>query len=248
MREVKRTALVAQAAGRDVCAGQRHRELSAVPALVHACARRLAQRAGTRGHASGCAAGPLHTEFTTRNTFEHEARIRMQLVKGPFATLDGEWRFEPHRRRRLPRGTHAALRLQQPARRASPSSRCSSHRRLAGGGLRRARPRQPARVSGTVKHCTVAYASPSSSTSGRCSCRMRQTSRPQSAPRASAPRPFGGGHRLGLARGRHLRRRASAPRGVPPTATASRSIGRCAPIRASAAARACSARRALGER
>ncbi|MEA3197238.1 MAG: hypothetical protein QOF32_1290 [Gammaproteobacteria bacterium] len=39
--------------------------------------------------------GVLQTEFTTRNTLQHDAQINMQLMHGPFRNLTGEWRFEP---------------------------------------------------------------------------------------------------------------------------------------------------------
>ena len=38
--------------------------------------------------------GVLHTEFTTRNTLQKDARIHMQLVDGPFREMTGQWRFE----------------------------------------------------------------------------------------------------------------------------------------------------------
>lgn len=37
--------------------------------------------------------GPLHARFTTRNRLEPPSLIRLQLVEGPFRTLEGEWRF-----------------------------------------------------------------------------------------------------------------------------------------------------------
>jgi ribosome-associated toxin RatA of RatAB toxin-antitoxin module len=37
--------------------------------------------------------GPLHTHFTTRNEREPPSRIVLNLVEGPFRTLEGEWRF-----------------------------------------------------------------------------------------------------------------------------------------------------------
>lgn len=37
----------------------------------------------------------LRQSFTTRNRYEGEHLIRVQLVSGPFRTLDGEWRFKP---------------------------------------------------------------------------------------------------------------------------------------------------------
>ncbi len=39
--------------------------------------------------------GMLKTEFATRNTLEKDACILMELAKGPFRNLKGEWRFEP---------------------------------------------------------------------------------------------------------------------------------------------------------
>jgi ribosome-associated toxin RatA of RatAB toxin-antitoxin module len=35
--------------------------------------------------------GSLAGEFTTRNTFTDQHRITMQLLRGPFRQLDGEW-------------------------------------------------------------------------------------------------------------------------------------------------------------
>jgi ribosome-associated toxin RatA of RatAB toxin-antitoxin module len=43
----------------------------------------------------GVRQGALHGEFTTRNTLEPERSIRMQLLSGPFRTLEGEWRLTP---------------------------------------------------------------------------------------------------------------------------------------------------------
>jgi ribosome-associated toxin RatA of RatAB toxin-antitoxin module len=39
--------------------------------------------------------GMLRTAFTTRNTFETDRRIRMDLVEGPFKSLSGVWTLEP---------------------------------------------------------------------------------------------------------------------------------------------------------
>jgi ribosome-associated toxin RatA of RatAB toxin-antitoxin module len=39
--------------------------------------------------------GVLQTEFTTRNTVQPDAQIRLQLLHGPFRDLTGDWRFEP---------------------------------------------------------------------------------------------------------------------------------------------------------
>lgn len=39
--------------------------------------------------------GPLHAQFTTRNVLESQRRIHMQLVRGPFRTLEGLWELTP---------------------------------------------------------------------------------------------------------------------------------------------------------
>ena len=39
--------------------------------------------------------GPLHTQFTTRNTLDAGRGIRMDLVDGPFRVLEGLWSFTP---------------------------------------------------------------------------------------------------------------------------------------------------------
>ncbi len=39
--------------------------------------------------------GPLRTDFTTRNRFEPGRSIHMDLVEGPFRTLEGKWTFLP---------------------------------------------------------------------------------------------------------------------------------------------------------
>ncbi len=43
----------------------------------------------------GVRQGGLHGEFTTRNTLEPDRRIHMQLLSGPFRTLEGEWLLTP---------------------------------------------------------------------------------------------------------------------------------------------------------
>jgi len=43
----------------------------------------------------GLRQGALHGEFTTRNTLEPPHRIGMQLLRGPFRTLEGEWLMTP---------------------------------------------------------------------------------------------------------------------------------------------------------
>lgn len=41
------------------------------------------------------ARGALHHAFTTRNTLEPGRRIRVELERGPFRHLEGDWHFEP---------------------------------------------------------------------------------------------------------------------------------------------------------
>lgn len=43
------------------------------------------------------ARGALRHAFTTRNTLEPGRRIRVQLERGPFRRLHGDWHFEPAR-------------------------------------------------------------------------------------------------------------------------------------------------------
>jgi ribosome-associated toxin RatA of RatAB toxin-antitoxin module len=37
----------------------------------------------------------IRERFTTRNTLQRPSEIRMQLVDGPFRSLDGRWTFHP---------------------------------------------------------------------------------------------------------------------------------------------------------
>lgn len=39
--------------------------------------------------------GPLRTAFTTRNRLDPGRGVSMQLVEGPFRTLEGQWSFTP---------------------------------------------------------------------------------------------------------------------------------------------------------
>jgi len=94
MREVTRSALVAQPPGRmfalinDV---ERYPEF--VPGCTHA---RVESRTPTEIIATlGVRRGPLQTEITTRNTLEADRRITMTLVRGPFSDLVGEWKLTP---------------------------------------------------------------------------------------------------------------------------------------------------------
>lgn len=43
----------------------------------------------------GISLGGLRQTFVTRNLHEQGRRVQMQLVKGPFSRLDGDWHFHP---------------------------------------------------------------------------------------------------------------------------------------------------------
>ena len=43
----------------------------------------------------GMALGGIRQTFVTRNTHEPGRRVHMQLAKGPFSQLEGEWQFHP---------------------------------------------------------------------------------------------------------------------------------------------------------
>jgi len=94
MRQVTRSALVAQPPGRmfslinDV---ERYPEF--VPGCTHA---RVESRGPNEIVATlGVKRGPLQAEFTTRNTLEPDRRVTMTLVRGPFRELQGEGTLTP---------------------------------------------------------------------------------------------------------------------------------------------------------
>jgi ribosome-associated toxin RatA of RatAB toxin-antitoxin module len=94
MREVKRTALVDRPPGELFALIN---DIESYPSFLPWCthARVDSRTAHALVATLGVRQGALAGEFTTRNTFENQDRIRMQLVKGPFRTLDGEWRLSP---------------------------------------------------------------------------------------------------------------------------------------------------------
>jgi len=51
----------------------------------------------------------IREKFTTRNTLSRPGRIGMQLVNGPFRTLEGEWTFVPILENGVVRGTRVGL-------------------------------------------------------------------------------------------------------------------------------------------
>jgi ribosome-associated toxin RatA of RatAB toxin-antitoxin module len=94
MREVKRSALVAQSPARlFALISDVERYPQFVPGCTHA---RIESRAANELVATiGVRRGALRTEFTTRNEFEPDRRVTMHLVRGPFRVLEGEWLLSP---------------------------------------------------------------------------------------------------------------------------------------------------------
>lgn len=63
----------------------------------------------------------IHKRFTTRNSSERPQRIRLELIEGPFRSLQGEWAFEE-----LPDGGARVSLLLDFQMRASPLNRLFS--------------------------------------------------------------------------------------------------------------------------
>jgi ribosome-associated toxin RatA of RatAB toxin-antitoxin module len=94
MREIRRSALVALPPARlfalisDV---ERYPEF--VPGCTHA---RIESRSEHEIIATlGVRRGALRAEFTTRNELDPDRRVTMNLVRGPFRVLQGEWLLTP---------------------------------------------------------------------------------------------------------------------------------------------------------
>jgi ribosome-associated toxin RatA of RatAB toxin-antitoxin module len=94
MRQVKRSALVAQPPSRMFALINDIESYPAfVPGVTHA---RIESRSPTEIVATlGVRKGPMHAEITTRNTLEHDRLITMNLVQGPFRELEGQWTLTP---------------------------------------------------------------------------------------------------------------------------------------------------------
>ena len=94
MREVKRSALVAQPPSRLFALIS---DIESYPRFLPWCTHaRVASRSEHEIVATlGVRKGPLRGEFTTRNELEPVSRIAMHLVSGPFRTLEGEWLLTP---------------------------------------------------------------------------------------------------------------------------------------------------------
>ena len=94
MREVKRSALVNRPPGEVFALIN---DIESYPQFLPWCTpTRVQSRSASEIVATlGVRQGALQGEFTTRNRLEPDTRIRMQLVSGPFRTLEGEWRLTP---------------------------------------------------------------------------------------------------------------------------------------------------------
>src|SRR5690349_13465005 len=90
MREVKRSALIAEAPARMF---QLINDIEKYPEFVPGCqSARVVSRKGNEMVATlDIRRGPLHAEFTTRNLLEPDRRVLMQFVSGPFRVLEGLW-------------------------------------------------------------------------------------------------------------------------------------------------------------
>ena len=94
MREVKRSALIAEAPARMY---EIINDVERYPEFVPGCtAARIVSRKGNEMVASlTIKSGPLNAEFTTRNLLEPDKRVLMQFVSGPFRVLEGLWTLTP---------------------------------------------------------------------------------------------------------------------------------------------------------
>jgi len=94
MREVKRTALVAESPARmyDLI-----NDIERYPEFVPWCtgARILERRPGEVVASLNIKRGPLKAEFTTRNELEPGRRVSMKQISGPFRVLEGLWTLVP---------------------------------------------------------------------------------------------------------------------------------------------------------
>lgn len=94
MREVKRSALVAQRPERMFALIN---DIERYPEFVPWCSRAQVQSRTEQEIVATLAIkrSVLQTEFTTRNTLTPTNQIHMALVSGPFRKLEGVWRLTP---------------------------------------------------------------------------------------------------------------------------------------------------------
>ena len=94
MREVKRSALIAETPARIYALIN---DIERYPEFVPWCtaARIDARKEGEVIATLNIKRGPLRAEFTTRNLLEADRRVLMQFVSGPFRVLEGLWTLTP---------------------------------------------------------------------------------------------------------------------------------------------------------
>jgi len=92
MREVKRSALIAESPARMYALVN---DIERYPEFVPWCtaARVDARKAGEIVATLTIKRGPVRSEFTTRNLLDPDQRVLMQFVSGPFRVLEGLWTF-----------------------------------------------------------------------------------------------------------------------------------------------------------
>lgn len=94
MRNVKRSALVAAPPRRVF---ELINDVARYPEFVPGCtaAEVLSRTPDEIVARLSVGRGPVSTSFTTRNRLEPDHRVTMQLVDGPFRSLDGVWTLTP---------------------------------------------------------------------------------------------------------------------------------------------------------
>ena len=94
MREVKRSALVSQPPAKLFALIN---DIESYPQVLPWCTHTRVQSRSAREIVAtlGVRQGALTGEFTTRNTLDTDRSIRMDLVSGPFRTLQGQWLLTP---------------------------------------------------------------------------------------------------------------------------------------------------------
>jgi ribosome-associated toxin RatA of RatAB toxin-antitoxin module len=94
MREVKRSALIAESPARMFALIN---DIERYPDFVPGCAAaRVVSRKDSEVVATlNIKRGPLRAEFTTRNLLEPDKRVLMQFVSGPFRVFEGLWTLTP---------------------------------------------------------------------------------------------------------------------------------------------------------
>jgi ribosome-associated toxin RatA of RatAB toxin-antitoxin module len=94
MREVKRSALIAETPARMYALIN---DIERYPEFVPGCvaARVNSRKEGEMVATLNIKRGPLRAEFTTRNVLEPDHRVHMKFVSGPFRVLEGLWTLSP---------------------------------------------------------------------------------------------------------------------------------------------------------